>query len=218
MSLYDLTKSRVKDSSDKLDDPTDFENNIAAAIQQYSKHRPRFVCADIPGQDGPDIPLPADFTGGFSTVSGIEYPIGTVPETILDREDWRFYRTPTDTFIRFDDIQPAADEAVRLLYTAQHSEETIPAADLDAVANLAASYCCRQLAAAFAQTGDPSIQADSVNYRSKSSEFTALAKQLEGLFKSYLGIRDNDTTVAASATVVTVASERFPNRLTHGRG
>jgi len=215
MNLYDLIKNLVKDSSGKLDDPTDYENNIAAAIKQYSKHRPLELCADIAGEDSPDIALPADWAPGFSTVSAIEYPIGDVPESLIDSRDWRFYKTPSALYIRFSDVRPASAEEVRLQYTGLHSEATIPVNDLDAVANLAASYCCRQLAAAFAQTNDPTIQADSVNYRSKSSEFTALANKLEGLFKSYLGIRDNDTTAAAMATAPPPDTKR--PRLTHGR-
>jgi hypothetical protein len=213
MSLYDLTISRVKDTSGKLDDPTDYENNIAAAIAQYSKNRPRFVCADVAGQDGPDIALPPDWAEGVSIISAIEYPIGDVPESLIEPEHWRLYRTPTDTYIRFDTITPAADQDVRLLYTVLHTEATIPAADLDAVADLAASKCCRQLAAAFGQTNDPTIQADSVNYRTKSGEFTALANKLEAAFKSSLGLRDGDTTPAASA--VTRSQSTRP-RLTHG--
>lgn len=215
MNLYDLTKAATKDSSGKLDDPTDYENNIAAAIKQYSKHRPFETCADIPGQDGPDIDLPADWAPGLSAITAIEYPIGAIPETVIDPRDWRFYKTPTDTFIRFAAITPASSAEVRLQYTTLQSEATIPVNDLDAVANLAASYCCRQLAAAFAQTSDPTIAADSVNYRTKSGEFTALAKQLEGLFNRHLGIKDNDTTGAAMAVAPPPDSTRV--RLTHGR-
>ena len=215
MDLYTIIKSLTKDTSAKLEDPTDYENNALAAIKQYSKYRPQELCADIPGQDGPDIALPEDWAPGFSTITAIEFPIGEVPESLIDSRDWRFYKTPTDTFIRFADVRPASAEEVRLQYTGLHTEETIPAGDQGAVANLAASYCCRQLAAAFAQTNDPTISADTVNYRSKSGEFTALANKLEGLFKNHLGIKDNDTTPAAMATAPPPDSKR--PRMTHGR-
>ncbi len=213
MNLYELTKSRVKDVSGKLDDPTDYDNNIAAAIALYSKHRPRLICSDMPGQDGPDINLPADWAEGLSAISAIEYPIGTVPESLIDSRDWRFYRSPTDTYIRFACHSPAAAESVRLLYNVLYTEETIPPGDLDAIADLAGARCCRQLAAAFAQTNDPTIQADSVNYRSKSSEFSALAVKLETAYKAHLGIKDNDTVTAAMATAPPPAR----TTLTHGR-
>lgn len=215
MNLYDLTKQKVKDTSNKLDDPTDFENNIAAAIHKYSEDRPRLVCADVTGEDGPDIPLPSDWADGLSTISAIEYPIGTVPETLIDSRDWRFYRTPTDTFIRFANEAPASDEEVRLLFNALHTELTIAPSDLDAVADLAASKCFFQLAASYGQTSDPTIQADSVNYHSKSGEFTRLAKAAEALYKSKLGIKEGDTTGAAMATALPPDSKR--PRLTHGR-
>jgi hypothetical protein len=214
--LYDLVKEKTKDEAGRLNDPTDYDNAMIEALKRYSKHRPRLVCEDIPGEDGPDIPLPADWTEAFSDIQGIEYPIGRVPEELLDRSDWRFYRTPTDTYIRFLTARPGSDESVRLLYTVLHVEATLPVGDTEAVANLAASLCCRQLAAIYGNTSDPTIQADVVNYRSKCDEYRRLADSLEKLYKEHLGIKDSDTTPAAMATAPPPVSSR--NRLTHGRG
>ena len=215
MNLYELTIATVKDSAGKLDDPTDYESAIDAALMRYSKHLPRLIPEDIPGQDGPDVALPTGWVDGLSAISGIEYPIGTVPETLIDRRDWRFYQTPTDTFIRFSGVRPASDETVRVLYNTLHTEATASPADLEAIANLAASFCCRKLAALYAQTSDPTIQADSVNYRTKSGEYTSLANKLEAQYKEALGIREDDTTPAAMATAPPPDSKR--PRLTHGR-
>ena len=215
MNLYELTKGVVKDTAGKLDDPRDYESAINGALMRYSKHRPRLIPEDIPGQDGPDVALPTGWVAGLSAISGIEYPIGTVPETLIDRRDWRFYRTPTDTFIRFSNVRPAAVDSVRVLYNTLHTEATASPADLEAIANLAASFCCRQLAALYAQTSDPTIQADSVNYRTKSGEYTSLANKLEGQYKEALGIKDGDVTPAAMATAAPPASKR--PRLTRGR-
>lgn len=213
--LYDLTKANTKDDAGKLVDPTDYDNAIVEALKRYSKHRPRLACTDIAGQDGPDINLPDDWCDGLSTIQGIEYPIGTVPESLLDARDWRFYRTPTDTYIRFAAVRPAGAEEVRLLYTILHTEASVPAADLEAIANLAASVCCRKLAAAYGNTSDPTIQADVVNYRSKTDEYRRLADSLEKLYKDHLGLKDSDTTPAAMATAPPPDSTR--PRLTHRR-
>lgn len=215
MTLFEMTKGRVKDDSGKLSEPFDYDDSIAAAIKRYSKDRPRLTCFDQPGQDSSDIPLPADWNPGFSAIESIEYPIGNNPETLVDSRDWRLYRTPTDTFIRFETIKPASSKDVRLLYSILHDEASLPVSDLEAVANLAASYCCRVLANAFGNTSDPVIQADVVNYRSKGDEYARRAKELEGLYKNHLGIRDGDTVAAATASVSAPDAPRV--RLTHGR-
>ncbi|HIJ95788.1 MAG TPA: hypothetical protein HPP94_08655 [Desulfuromonadales bacterium] len=215
MPLIDSIRAKVKDDSGRLTDPDDLLSAAAEAIKRYSKHRPRLTCADVPGQNSYDIPLPPGWSPGFSAVESIEYPVGAVPETLIDPRDWRFYQTPTEIFIRFSTIKPAVSQNVRLLYSLLHSELTLPAADLEAVANLAVSLCLRQLAAAFGQTSDSLIQADSVNYRSKSDEFRRLAESFEGLYKHHLGIKDTDTTIAAS--VIATAADTSRPRLIHGR-
>lgn len=213
MTLYELIIDNVKDVSGKLKDPGDYENAINEALKRYSKARPRLVPADVPGQDGPDIDLPAGWVDGLSAIISIEYPIGNVPETVLERSEYRFYQAPSGTFIRFTNIRPPATEEARILYNILHDEASLPPGDLEAVANLAASFCCRKLAALYANTSDPTIQADSVNYRSKSGEYTALANKLEAQYKEALGIKSDDTTPAAMAT----AAPPERNRLTHGR-
>jgi hypothetical protein len=215
MALYDLTKSLVKDSSGKLIDPTDYTNAVTAALKHYSTYRRRLVCLDSPGNNTFDIPLPLDWDAGFSAMESIEYPAGNIPETLIDSRDWRLYQAPTGIVIRFALIKTAIGKNARLLYTKLHNEASLPPADMEAVANLAASLCCRLLANAFGNTGDPIIQADVVNYRSKGDEYARRAKELDGLYKNHLGIRDNDT---APASVVMVSKPDNPRvRLTHVR-
>jgi hypothetical protein len=212
--LYALTKGKTKDDAGKLSDPLDFDNSIAEALKRYSKTRPRLACIDIPGTGSHDYALPIGWSDGFSTIVSIETPIGNVPETLLDTDEWSLYMTPTGTKLRLLDA-PAATETVRMLFTQLHTEATLPVADSDAVANLAASLCCRQLAAAYSNTSDPTIQADVVNYRSKSGEYTRLADSLEKLYKEHLGIKADDTTAAAMTNAPAPDSGRV--RVTHRR-
>lgn len=215
MPLYDLTVQKVKDTASILEDPADFDAAIAEALNRYSKHRPRLVVDDVPGQDGPDIALPVGWVTDFSAIDSIEFPIGNVPETFIDRTGWRFYKTPTDTFIRFTEARPASDEEARITFTALHTEPTLPPVDVEAVANLAASFCCGQLARHYGQTSDPTIQADSVNYRSKGDEYARRAKELEAQYKNHVGIKESDTTPAAMAVAPAPDDSRV--RLTHTR-
>ena len=215
MNLVDLVKSKVKDSSGKLTDPDDYLSAVTEALNRYSKARPFETVADIPGDGGHDYDLPSDWLDGFSTIPALEYPVDQVPEQIIDRRDWKIYSTPAGKKLRLLTVTPAADETLRITYTVYHTEDSVPAVDLEAVANLAASVCCIMLAAAFGQSSDSIIQADSVNYGSKADSFRRLAGSLEGRYKEHLGIKDSDTVTAAMATAAPPDSTRI--RLTHGR-
>lgn len=200
MNLINLIRGKVKDDSTKLSDPDDLFSAAAEALNRYSKARPLEVVADLPGTDSHDCALPADWMDGFSTFIQVEYPIDAVPARIIARRFYQLYAAPTGKKLRLWNANPTAAEFVRLTYTILHSEHTVPAVDIEAVANLAASLCLRQLAAAFGQTSDSTINADVVNYRSKADEFRRLADSFEGLYKSHLGITGDDTVAPASVT------------------
>ena len=213
MTLYELTKSKTKDETGKLTDTDDYDSAITEALNRYSGNRPRLVVADIAGSGGSDYPVPTGWVEGLSVVESIEYPAGQNPEIILDDDDWRLYRSPAGLKIRLIEATPQAGETIRTLYTAGHTEATVLAMDLEAVANLAASICLRMLAAAYGQSSDSTIMADSVNYRSKGDEFARRAKELEGLYRAHIGVKENDTTPAACSTARSQKSRQ--TRLTH---
>ncbi|WP_298434571.1 hypothetical protein [Geobacter sp.] len=209
-----LITAKIRDASGELKE-SDLLAALTEALKCYSKHRPLPLCADIPGQDGADIPRPDDWAEGISTIELIEYPIGKVPESLIDSRDWRFYRAPSGIFIRFATITPASTEQVRVLYGGLHTEATLPVADEEAVANLAAAVCLRQMAARYGQTSDPTIGADVVNYRSKTDEFRRLAQAYEEAANAHLGIGTKTDTAPASVTAPRPDSKRV--RLTHWR-
>ena len=197
-TLIDMIRPKIKDDSGKITDPDDLILAATEALNRYSKARPLEVVVDIPGAGTYDVALPIDWIDGFSNILQVEYPTDRVPANIIDRRDYSIYATPTGKVLRILIAQPDTDENVRQTYTILHSEDSVPACDLEAVANLAASICLRQLAAAFGQTSDSTIQADTVNYRSKADEFRRLADSFEKLYKTHLGIKDNDPVAAAS--------------------
>lgn len=214
MSLYDLTKAAVKDDSGRLADPTDYDAAVVQAIKRYSMARPRLVCEDISGTGGHDLTLPAGWCAEFSTLVSIEYPVGNVPESLLDGDEWTIYQSPTGLKLRLIDAVPPATETVRVLYSALHSEATVPVADTEAVANLAASLCLRQLAAGYGNSNDSTIQADSVNHQSKTDEYRRLAESFEKLYAGHLGI-GSDAPVVASMKTAAPATPSRRWRLTH---
>lgn len=211
--LIDMIRGKVKDDSGKLNDPDGLAAAALEALNRYSKARPREVVVDTPGSGTYDVDLPIDWVEGFSAITQVEFPAGRVPANVIDRRDWSIYKSPEGPKLRILIATLDTDELVRQTYTIPHTEESCPATDLEAVANLAAGICLRQLAAAFGQTSDSSIQADTVNYRSKADEFRRLADSFESLYKSHLGIRDNDTVAAGMVTAPPPESTGL--RLTH---
>lgn len=207
-TLIDLIREKAKDASNKLKDPEDLLSAATEALNRYSKTRPLEVVVDVAGSGTHDVDLPIDWLEGFSQIIQVEYPAGRVPAVLIDKRDYCVYAGPDGKKLRIAIATPDADEYVRQTYTILHSEDSLPAVDIEAVANLGASVCLRQLAAAYGQTSDPTIMADAVNYGSKADEFRRLADSLEKLYKAHLGIKDGDTVSAAMVTAPPPESRR----------
>ena len=207
MTLYLLTTRKIKDTNEDLQ-PEDFTGNVLEAIKRYSKARPRTLAADVAGTGGHDYTLPSGWSPGLSVLESIEYPIGDIPETFLDPTTVKLYQTPEGLKLRLYEVTPPVGQDFRVTFTALHEEASLPESDLEAVANLAASLCCRQLAQRYAGTSDSMIGADSVNFRSKGDEFARRAKELKQLYQEAIGVKENDTTPAAMTTVNSPAGKR----------
>lgn len=184
----------LQDAAAKLS-PDDRKAFILQAItQRYSKDRPREIVSDHAGDGTSDLALPsaagATFEEDFSRIKQIEYPIGDLPPTLIEDDEWQFYRTPAALKVRLLTVKPTAAESVRFTWTTTHKEDgtTVAVPDFDAVCDYAAGLCFAALAAKFAQVGDPTIGADTVNYRTKSQEYMALAKAAKQRYFDHLGI------------------------------
>ena len=172
---------------------------IDAAFKEHSRNRPRIVPEDEAGNGGFDyaVTLLASWSEGFSSIKKIEYPVDdtVTDDTTLQDSAWRIYAKPSGKVIRFLQDTPAATEHFRVTYTALHeanaSECSVPDADEQAVQMLAASYFCKMLAAYFSATNDSTIQADSVNHKSKASEYAARAKMYREGYFNHLGQEEN---------------------------
>jgi len=213
MALIDRVKDKVKDDSGRLTDLADYEPAIEAALAGFSKHKPKTLVRDLAGTGGHDLVLPTEWDPEFSSIQRVEYPLGRVPEALIPADEWALYQDPAGEKLRLLTCLPEETETVRVSFSAIREEADVPAGDLDAVANLAAAACCEILANLFAQTADPTIAADVVNYRSKSAEFAARAKRLRELYSDHLGIDTDGGAPAASVT--TPAPDPGRIRLTH---
>lgn len=216
-NMRSIVTDKIKDDSGKIT-TEDKDRNILEAIKKYSKHRPDLKVVDIAGNGTHDYSLPTGWIDEFSIIRSIEYPVGNVPADYLDADDYEIYQTTTAKKIRLNTYSPSASDSFRVSFTIPRTDTTIPDNDVDAVCNLASSLCLEELANFYIQLGDSTIGADSVNYRSKSYEAAQRAKAMLRLYKEHMGIKEDDTTPAASAIID--LDMKYPGgaeRLTHPR-
>jgi hypothetical protein len=213
----------VRDDAGKLGE-SQRDGFIQEAVKIYSKHRPREVVKDITGAGAYDCSIGTNLVSwidDFSIIKSIEYPADQRDPQYVDEDDFLIYRKETDLFIRFLADTPQATQKIRVTYTALHvlsgALNTIPLGDQDALCNLAASLCSQALASYYAQTSDPTIGADSVNYRTKSQEYNSRAKEQKKLYMDHLGLKDGDVAPASLRKAVDVTYPGGADRLTHPR-
>ncbi len=220
----------LQDAAAKLS-PDDRKAFIDQAIaQRYSKDRPREIVSDALGNGTVFLDLPtaegAVFEENFSQIRQVEYPVDEEPASVLEGDDWSLYRKTTGLTVRLTESAPIASEYIRFTWTARHKADGSTVADYDfaAVCDYAAGLCFSALAAKFAQTGDPSMGADTVNYRSKSQEYMSLGKAAKARYFEHMGI-DAGTSGDGSSVGPAIAIGDADNdlggglgdRLTHGR-
>lgn len=198
---------------------------INAALKKYSGHRPRIVAEDEAGNASFDyaLSLLADWIEGFSTIKSVEYPVDDTEAaaSILQEDAWQIYRKPSGKVLRLLEDTPEATESLRITYTALHTCTdaacTVPSYDEEALQILAASIFCDMLAAYFAQTSDSSIQADSVDHKSKASEYAARARAYRKMYFDHLGIKEGETPAASITKDQDMAGSWGADKMTHGR-
>ncbi len=184
-----------------------------AILQRYSKDRPRELVSDQAGNGTALIATPSigagptleSFEDGFSTIRTIEFPIGIIPPSLVLEEDFQLYRSPTGLQIMLLASTPGASDTVRITWTARHKSDasTVPDVDFEAVCDWAAALCYEALAGVYAQTGDATIMADSVNYRTKSQEYAGLAKAAAKRYFNHLGIPADDKATEVGPAIAT---------------
>lgn len=173
-----------------------------AILERYSADAPLIQVSDIEGNGTNYIPLPVAagegsdlpvFEPNFSVIQQVEYPILQQPPQLILDSDFRVYFAPgvaPTILINFDTPQPG--DYVRCTWTARHLRDgsTVPDKDFYAVTDFAASLAAEKLATFYVGTGDPTLQADVVQYRSKSAEMLSCAKALRKRYYNHMGIEE----------------------------
>ena len=172
-----------------------------AILQRYSQDSPLEVVSDVQGNGTNYLPLPVApgegsdlpvFEPEFSVVRQIEFPIGQQPPQLILDSDFRVYRSPEGYKILTNFDTPDSTQFVRMLWTARHPVDgsTVPDKDFFAVVDFAASLGAERLATFYVGTGDSSLQADVVQYRSKSQEMLTVAKALRKRYYNHMGVEE----------------------------
>jgi hypothetical protein len=148
-----------------------------AIIQRYTLDRPLDVVSDIAGNGTNYLDLPVApgtapvpvFEPEFSIVKSIEFPIGQQPPQMVLDSDFRVYRAPSGYKILLNFDTPGNGESLRMTWTARHLADgsTVPDSDFYSVVDFAGSLAAEKLASFYVGTGDSTMSADVVNYRSK---------------------------------------------------
>jgi hypothetical protein len=221
LAAYDTAQSLSANSS--------IDAAIQQAVRHYSSDRPLQLAADISGSGVFDLTLPSGWIDGFSTVlpaaqGGIEYPFSaTSPDNLtIDDDQYLIYQSPTGKVLRLLSTVPQVGETCRVHYTALHliptpGNTTIPDVDFDAVCALSGALALEQLADLMIQTGDPTLSADVVDYKSKSGQYLSAAKALRTNYDRLMGKLDNEVVAASAQTQYTENLSVGLDRLTHMR-
>jgi hypothetical protein len=215
-----LFDNRVRDAAARFT-TAQKDDAIGQAVKRYTSLRPVEGVQDYAG-DGAiyDLALPTGYVEGISTVRSIEYPQGQRQPTFIMPKDWVYYRSPTALKIRILVTTPTLGNTVRVAFTKPHTVDaggsTIPVNDEEAVSDLAAAIGLRELASIYAGTTDPTIAADSVNYRTKAQEYSMLSDKLESRWRTHMGLdKDSESQAATGFADMKSPDSLGLDRLTH---
>ena len=220
MSLHDFQTAvdeLVRDDAGKIA-TAERDRAIARAVTRYSADRPRLVVGDVTADGSNFLPLPTAWADAETQITGLEYPIGEWPISLISPEWFGVVPSPTGDEIRLAGVI-INGEAVRVSMTVPHTlsatTDTLPNAHLEAVASYAAALLMDQLASLHSGDTDSTIQADSVEHRSQAQEYAARARTYRARYAEMLGIDPKRLRPAGVAVNLSQPDSRGHDRLTH---
>lgn len=215
-----LVTELVRDDAGKIA-IAERDRAIAAAVLRYSSDKPKMMVQDVTPESSQVLPLPAAWEADFSTLLDLEHPIGNIPPTFLKHDRYGLYDAPAGTKITLLDGVTVSANSVRSSFTIKRvvdaGTDTIPVQHREPVCCYAAASLCDQLAAFYSNSQDSSIQADSVDQRSRAQEYSARARTLRKRYFDELGIDDKKGAAAGVVVNLDQADSQGEDRLTHPR-
>lgn len=215
-----LVTELVRDDAGKVT-VAERDRAIVAAVLRYSSDKPRTKVEDLTPESSQVLPLPASWEDAFSVLLELEHPIGDVPPTLIKQDRYGLYQAPAATKIQVVDGVAVAANSVRATFTIKHqvdvAVDTIPLQHREPVACWAAASLCDQLAAFYSSGVDSTIQADSVDGRSRAQEYSARARTLRKRYLDEIGVEEKKGAPAGVVVNLDFPDSRGEDRLTHGR-
>ncbi len=202
-SFQRLVDDLVRDT-DQVVSSTQRDDAIENAVTRYSANVPARVVEDVVVDSAGAVPLPAGWIEGESELTQVEHPLGQQPRVYVPLELFLVEQTPSGTVIE-QMAGAVAGDTLRLSFTGAHAltttSDTIPSKHRYAVACLAASDLCGQLAAYYANEGAPTLPADTVDHKGKSERWRARARDLAAEFTRVVGVPQSERARPASVDV-----------------
>lgn len=206
-------QAAVQDHAEDLE-PDDLYRFLTQSALLFSKDRPQIKVAEITGDASTYewliTSIAADWIEEFSYVKGsIEYPADDYQFPVyIDNNNWQWIRKTDGLYLRFTGLTPASSKTARFEYTVPHtlndSANSIKDGDSEAVINLAAALCFWALAAKYAQSTEPTLDADTVDHQRKSEIYTELAKVKADMYNTLMGVGDADKSRATATAGVAI--------------
>ena len=231
ITLGDLeTKARLiieENGSDEDLGAVSLRDCIKEAVRSgYSKDRPKKTVVDVTGTGAFDYAITGltGYVEDFSTILQVEYPVDDTSQEqdLLEEDEWELYRKPAGLFLRFKETTPSTSQSFRATFTApwefttSNSSESlaIPSPDIDAIANLSASFAFGRMASKFVRASDPTISADMVDRRTKSDHYRSLAKDYAKMYRDHIG-KPSESVAAGGFVDWDPRLQTGVDRLTH---
>jgi hypothetical protein len=183
---------RISDEESKLDTGS-LESCLQNALNEYSGIRIRRLVDELTADGTAFLTLPTEWDENFSNVLQLDELDSEEHPTEVPSSEFLIIRNPAPEaqILLFVESTPTAGTIYRLTYSVLHevdgSTDTVLDRDREAVLDLAASYACLRLAAAYIQAEDQQIQTVTLQYQTKPGEYRKLAAEYRKAFSAAMG-------------------------------
>lgn len=187
---------------------TALDHGIEMALLWHS----RFVSRQCIGTDtGDGITFYFDLPSDFLRLRRVEYPYGGTPPTYLSANDYELYMGTAGEQIFFE-TAPGSASLFGLHYTGKWTLTTLNSDDKGPIASLACAYLCKRRAATLSDYTDPSIVADTVDYRGRARDWLSLEDHFIDMYSMAFGLSAKSVKEGAPAPAYGVGTVPFATR------
>jgi hypothetical protein len=210
----DILDDMVRDTDSNISD-AEFITALDIGTLRYSKDRPRNVVGSVVSDGTNFADLPTDWINGFSKLQDVRK---LVDGGLAEWTEYELYNGVAAEQILLA-IPLAVGETIYISFTYPHelddTKTTIPEIDRIAVLYWAAAHLLDQLAVHYAGHKATLIQADAVDWQSKSRDFSARAKEMRKLYFDHMEIKQGKIAAAGTVVNLNLKTSQGKDHLTH---